>query len=407
MKLTEQISKNNFNAYLWHAVFLALAQNFMDIDTIIPAMLIDAGGTPFHIGLLTAIMLGGASFAQIFFSPYLSNKSRKKKHLIIGIKARILSLFGLGLLLYYYVQEGNQGNIILLIFLLISVFSLSGAFAAISYTDILGKSLLENKRKSFFSLRQTMVSIGVFISAIFAAKLLAAFAYPINYAWLFIVAGGSLTIASLGFWRINEVAVEGIRVSGIKSYLEIILNEVRTNKKLVNYLLLVNSLGISLSLLPFLLLYSKNTYLIGDEQVGYYLLFKVLAGVITGAILFYSARKIKYNSLLYTIAALSVIIPLAVMLFDKGSLFGVYFFAGGIVYTLYKVAMEGVLLEVSTNQNRTIYTGLAGAGSLLPAVFPILAGVMIQNYGFNVFFIIYILVIAFSFYLIPRLDCQK
>ena len=379
----------------------------MDVDTIIPAMLIDAGGTPFHIGLLTAIMLGGASLAQIFFSPYLSNKRKKKKHLIIAIKARILSLFGLGLLLYYYIQVNNQNHTILLIFLLISVFSLSGSFAAISYTDILGKSMLEDKRKSFFSLRQTIVSIGVFISAIFAAKILSAFDYPTNYAWLFIIAGGSLTIASLGFWRIKEISVDSIRISGIKSYIKVIMNEVRTNKKLVNYLLLINSLGISLSLLPFLLLYSKENYAIGNEQVGHYLLFKVLAGVVAGSILFYYAKKIRYNKLLYAIATLSITIPLAVMLIGKDSIFGAYFFAGGIMYTFYKVAMEGILLEVSTNQNRTLYVGLSGAGRLLPAVFPIIAGTIIEGFGFHAFFVIFIIIISFSFYFIPRLNCQK
>jgi hypothetical protein len=77
-QLTKSISQNNFYAYLWHAVFLALAQNFMDVDTIVPSMLIDAGGNSFHIGLLTAIMLGGSSFMQIAFSPYLNNKPQKR-----------------------------------------------------------------------------------------------------------------------------------------------------------------------------------------------------------------------------------------------------------------------------------------------------------------------------------------
>lgn len=58
-RLTESVSKNNFYAFMWHGVFLALAQNFMDIDTIVPSMIIDAGGNSFHIGLLTAIILGG------------------------------------------------------------------------------------------------------------------------------------------------------------------------------------------------------------------------------------------------------------------------------------------------------------------------------------------------------------
>jgi len=66
MPLTKKTSKHNYYALLWHALFLSLAKNFMDVDTIIPAMVIDAGGTSVHIGLLTAIMLGGSHLSQLF-----------------------------------------------------------------------------------------------------------------------------------------------------------------------------------------------------------------------------------------------------------------------------------------------------------------------------------------------------
>ena len=51
MSLTKKVSTHNFYAFLWHAGFLAFAQNFMDIDTIIPAMLIELGVTAFHLRL--------------------------------------------------------------------------------------------------------------------------------------------------------------------------------------------------------------------------------------------------------------------------------------------------------------------------------------------------------------------
>ena len=155
MKLTPRISKRNFYSLLWHAGFLAIAQNFIDVDTIIPAMLVDAGGTAIQVGILTAIMLGGSSFTQLIFAPFISNFSYKKGFLLLGINSRMIALLSLGLILYF--SSMLQGNYeIVLIFLLISVFSLGGAFANISYTDILGKSLLPDKRKTFFSMRQVL-----------------------------------------------------------------------------------------------------------------------------------------------------------------------------------------------------------------------------------------------------------
>lgn len=407
MELTEKISRNNFYSYLWHAGFLALAQNFMDVDTIIPAMLIEAGGTAFHIGLLTAIMLGGSTLTQLFFSPFLSNKPLKKNFLLLGINVRVISLLGLGILLYLYSDNQHGYRTILLIFLLISIFSISGAFAGINYTDILGKSILENSRKSFFSLRQTIMSIGVFISAIFAAKTLVAFEYPNNYSSLFVIAALALGVASFGFWKIKEIKADSIKIKGLREFRNVIIQEIRSNNKLVNYLFVVNSLGISIALLPFLVLYSKTNFLIGNAEVGQYLLFKVVASVITGSLLFYFSKKMRYSYLLYTIAAISVIIPLHIMLFSSLSTFGVYFIAGGIVFTLYKVAIDGVLLEVSTNQNRTIYVGLVGAGSVLPALFPVIGGMLIEHFGFTSFFVLYLSIIMFSFYFIHRLNCQK
>ena len=73
---------HNYYALLWHALFLALAKNFMDVDTIVPAMMIDAGGTSVHIGLLTAIMLGGSHLSQLFFAPLINNQPMKKCYLL-------------------------------------------------------------------------------------------------------------------------------------------------------------------------------------------------------------------------------------------------------------------------------------------------------------------------------------
>src|SRR5210317_643172 len=173
MNLTKKISQNNFRSLVWHAGFLALAQNFIDIDTVIPAMLVESGGTAMHIGILTAIMLGGSSVTQLFFAPFISNYSFKRKFLLLGINARILALLAMGLMLYYnaYLKADYR---ILLIFILISMFSLGGAFANISYTDILGKSILQESRKKFFAIRQIITGILLLGSVFIARKVLVA-----------------------------------------------------------------------------------------------------------------------------------------------------------------------------------------------------------------------------------------
>ncbi len=406
MNLTGKISKRNFYSLLWHAGFLALSRPFMDVDTVIPAMMVDAGGTAMQIGILTAIMMGGSSFTQLIFAPFISNFAYKKKFLLLGINSRILALFGMGIMLFYSAQI-EPANVIWLIFLLITIFSLSGAFANISYTDIFGKSVLPESRKPFFSLKQVINGTLLFVSALLAKKALGVAEYPYNYGYMFFIAFGALFMASLGFWNLKEVTPSKLKVSSPKHFVSLIKAELKSNPRLKYFLGFINTMGISISLLPFIILYGKEVLHTESSATGWFLLFKIVGSVLTGFILFLLAGKYKYRNLLYGSAAFSVMMPLLLFIPFQMPALVTIFVVGGIVFTAYSISMNGVLLEISGTTNRALYTGIAGAGNILPAVFPLLGGWIIKSYGYEPFFILYSLAILSSLYFIYKLNCKK
>jgi len=406
MELNKQISRHNYYAFLWHATFLALAKNFMDVDTIIPVMMVDAGCTSLQLGILIAIMLGGGNISQLFFVQFLNNQSLKKGYLLGGINARIFAL-GVMSLLFYFSSRVNDSFTIWSIFVLISLFSLSGAFANINYVDILGKSILQERRKAFFSIKQVISSILVFISAFFARNILAEYGYPANYANLFIIAAVLLGIASLGFWKIKEVPASNSKIDGLTKFIHIVIQEIRFKKNLRNYLFLINTQGLCIVLMPFLTLYAKKTLDIGNKNIGDFLLLKVIGVVVAGSIIFYYSQKVKYKYLLYTASSLAILIPLFIMILPSSVLFPYIFLAGGVVFSIHSISISGVLLEVTTSDNRALYTGLTGAGSILPVIFSILGGWIIAELGFILFFMLFILVILLSFFFIYKIDCEN
>ena len=406
MKLTAKISKRNFYSLLWHAGFLALSRPFMDVDTVIPAMMVDAGGSAMQIGILTAIMMGGSSFTQLIFAPFISNYSYKKKFLLMGINFRILALFGMGVMLFYS-SEISASMVIGLIFLLITIFSISGAFANISYTDIFGKSVLQESRKPFFSLKQVINGTLLFVSALLAKKALGITGYPDNYGYMFLIAFGALFMASLGFWNLKEVVPSKMKVSSPGHFLSLIKIELKTNPRLKYFLGFINTMGISISLLPFIILFGKEIFNTGSSATGWFLLFKIIGSVTTGFILFLLAGKYKYRNLLYGGALFSVLMPLLLFIPVHMPALISIFIVGGVVFTAYSISMNGVLLEISGTTNRALYTGIAGAGNILPAVFPLLGGWIVKNYGFVPFFILYSLTVLSSLYFIYKLNCKK
>ncbi|NQU27503.1 MAG: MFS transporter [Candidatus Marinimicrobia bacterium] len=406
MNLTKANSSHNFKSFLWHSAFLALASNFMDVDTIIPSMLIKAGGGAVALGLLTAIMLGGSSLFQLLFASFISKKRFKKKYLLIGINLRVSALLLISLLFFGSAQLGNNLTI-LFIFLLISVFSFSGSYANVSYVDILGKSIRGNNRKKLFSSKQIINSIGILASALVVRELLKYFNYPANYSILFLAAGTLLLIASLGFWRIREVDTKIKVTRGFIEFFTMIPAEIKQNHNLKYYLLTINSLGLGLSMLPFLILLAKENFGLSYNLIGNFLLLRTIGMLGTGLFLFRYSNRFQYKYLLKFSLVLSAALPILSLLFSNQVVFyQLIFILTGIFISVYRVAINGVLLEISNNENRAAYAGISGAGNILTTLFPLFAGALITIFGYQVVFISVSVLISLSYFFVNQLHCD-
>jgi len=155
------------------------------------------------------------------------------------------------------------------------------------------------------------------------------------------------------------------------------------------------------------MLYAKEIYNTQSNDTGYFLLYKVIGIVTVSLLVFLAARRIKYDLLLYVNATLSVMLILVTLLVSHEHILKYIFIFGGVVSTLYNITMNGLLLEVSGRGNRALYTGFTGAGNILPALFPLAGSWIINQYGFRLFFLIFMLIILLSFYFIHKLDCHK
>ncbi len=404
MSKEEQESSKNFKAFIWHAAFLALASNFMDVDTVIPAMLVKVGGNSIHMGILTTIMIGGSSFMQLFFSGFLSNQSFKKKFLLGAINLRVLALISLSLL-FIYSDSLSKSTVFVSIFLLISIFSFSGSFANVSYIDILGKTISQKKRKHFFSLKQFISSIGLLISAFLAKYILKNYDFPNNYSHTYFYAAVLLLIASLGFYFISEKIPSTNKRIKLKEFFTQMPKEIKSNTHLKLYLIIINFMGIGVSLLPFVVLLAKENQGINFNLIGTFIVFRTIGMLIGSLSLYFMAKRYKYKYILLFDVLLGGSIPiLALLLQQHLSVFPIIFTLAGIFVSTFKISINGMLIEISNNENRTLYAGMSGAGNILTSIFPLTAGILIQFFGFNIVFSLISLSILSSYFAVRKIQ---
>lgn len=405
MELSAKNSKNNLIAFLWHAVFLALTVSLVEVNTVIPAMLLTLQASPFLLGLFTTITLGGAGFAQLFFAGILLNRPRKRGALLLGINVRVAALFGLALTFACSKRLDTTMTLVIL-FVLITVFSLSGAFANISFTDLLGKSIKKEVRKTFFSSKQIINSFGLLLSTLVARAILKASEFPGNYLLLFLLAGSLLLIASLGFWQLKET--EGpVRRRSFGSFIRQIPAEVRKNPNLKRYLGIMNTLGVGMGVPPFLILYGREHFHLTAEVVGNILFFITAGLFLAGLFLFKFASRFTYKELLFGSLILQLVTLTGAALVQGSAVAYLFVFSfAGMFIATYRISIGGLLLEISNNENRTTYAGIAGAGSVAPLIAPLVAGAVQPWIGFLPLLIGVTLMTGSSFFFIRGIVCK-
>ncbi|SDZ98782.1 Major Facilitator Superfamily protein [Desulfuromusa kysingii] len=390
----------NYYAFLWHATFFALTATFTEINTVLPSLVVKVGGGTVQIGFLTAIMVGTPIVGQLFFASYLHLQPRKRFFLLLGVGLRIAALASVALVLLA-AESFVPTTLISLVFLLMFIFSLSGTFSGVSYTDILGKSLAVEQRSRFFVNRQIFTSVAFLISAPLSRWVLGYFVYPLNYVWMFGLAAGLLFIAFWGFWAIDEPEVQPSREA--HSFLQVlraIPRHLRASPSLRKYIFLVNMSGFGLTLMPFYVAYASKHYGLTGEQIGNYLMVQIVGMILSNLVWGKAIKKFGFRGVVRGCIGCGTVLPLLVLILSGKPLplFLTVFFLMGVAISARKIAFEGLLIEITTNTNRALYKGIVGATSLTTALFPLVAGALILWVGYPPVFLFVAILVASAWF---------
>ena len=115
----------------------------------------------------------------------------------------------------------------------------------------------------------------------------------------------------------------------------------------------------------------------------------------------------RYKSLLKFSLVIGGVLPLISLLFSNNqTAYQFIYILAGIFAASYKISINGILLEISNNENRAAYAGISGAGSILQTLFPLTAGFFISIIGYSGVFITVSVIILISYNFVKKLECQ-
>ena len=399
--------KRSYTGFLIHGIFLALAVTFTEINTVLPALIIQSGGSEIHIGILTTIMVGLPLISQLLFSPFLQSREKKKPYLLLGIYARVSAFYLIGFLLFAS-GSFSTAAVLILIYCGLIIFTLSGAFAGITYVSLIGSSIPQQLRNKFFLRKQFFWSIGVFISGFITRFVVSNMEGLNTYGLLFILAASMLALGSTGFWLISEkpAEVKKKKRESIFKSMSVILSKDKTFR---NYAITANLLSSSIVMIPFYMKIFISEYDIDGSFIGNIVLLQIGGMILSNFLWPRIIKPLGFKGLLRIQAVLGTVMPLLmVILVFSGTGYRVIFFIVPVLGAMsgaHKMSSEAVLVQISPDDKRPLYSGIYGALNLTSAVFPLAAAALISITDWRIIFPAAAVLPLFAFIPIKKMIC--
>ena len=277
-------TKRTYMIFIWHGAFLALTMSMLDFNTVFPALISNLTESKIIFGLLYSIMLGTPLVFNIILSSFMHVHRYKKKILLLGIYLRSFSFLGMAIFTCFL---GKQFPLLVAasFFFWIFLFSISGGFAGMAYSDIIGKLVRKGKRGKLFTSRQFAMSISSFLGGMIVLNIftLHRIPFPYNYTINLIIGFAGLLVASIAFWFIKEPPsiIKDENKESFRLFIKKVPSILKKDTSFTRFIIVENLSSFSLMIFPFYMLYAKDTFSIGETYVGRYLIFQTIGAILS------------------------------------------------------------------------------------------------------------------------------
>jgi len=307
-------------------------------------------------------------------------------------------------ILVFFSRIANPSYLLITFFFLFSIYALGGGLAGVSFTDVVGKAIPQNKRGSFFGMRMFFGGGLAALAGILIERILRVYDFPKNFGVLFLIAAVLIIFALLSFSLVKEPPV-GKRPER-KQFRENLRLGFETLKRDRNYRMLIwtrVAIGAYVMGFPFYIIFAKKFLHVPTSIAGIFLSVQ-MAGYLSSNILWGYLSNNKSNKLVLLLSAIcSAICPLLLILSILTKiplwLYGSIFFFLGATISGLDMGYTNYLLEIAPEERRPIYVGflntIVGPTIFLSAV----GGLIIQVSSFTFLYSLVFLISILSIFL--------
>ena len=382
----------------------------VDSATIMSALVFQLTGNPILVGAVPAILRFGWLFPQLFVGFLAARGGASMRYYVIGAFGRTAAIGVMAAVIWLGAgwPAAQLGVAVLLIW---TVYAFVSGIVAVPYNDIVARSISSERRSRLLATRffgGGVVALGV---AVVADDFVRTMSFPMSYAAIFALAAALMLLSSVVFVSMGEPNATANRKfpSSFAVYFRAGIKVFRRDRIFRQYVFAQWCGGAVLMAAPF--------YVVAAEQNGISLenVAVLLAAQTTGALAsnflwgWWGDHKGKHS--LLRIIALGRVVPPTIILLSglapfadfSFPIFVLSFFLLGAIANGLTIAVIGLLMEISPEDERPQYSGYFNAITAPAFLLPAVAGVLVYAFGVNLVFVLSIIAAIAQLYFVNRI----
>jgi len=281
------------------------------------------------------------------------------------------------------------------------IFSFSAGFGAIYFKEIIAKIFTKQYRGKSMAIRQFVAGFGSLLSGASAGYIINNFEAPFSYGVLFIVSSFLMAFGFLAFGTIEEPLKQNITKKE-KSFKEFLKNSfllLKADKKLqIQILTFLLSYSYLFSL-PFIILDASSKINLDGTAIALIITVQMIGAMLSN-ILWAKLSSISKDKLIANIIILLHIFAIILaIIFSNLYVYMFIFFLVGAAMDGFRLASTNLLINISPEDKRPVYTAIQANIISFGIFFSILGGIILNysSYNFLYIFTILLLLIAFIY----------
>lgn len=385
-EITAEVERNyrwNYSVNLIEGATFFFGASFASSSTIIPLFISKLSSSPLPIGLASVIAQGGWFLPQLFTANLVERLPRKKPVVVnLGFFLERLPVWVLTAIALLTVRL--PGLALALFLVCYAWYYLGAGLVATSWQDMVARCFPVDRRGRFWGITTFLGTGTGMLGALFSTRILGGFEFPINFAYLFLIAAISTTI-SWFFLALTREPVQPVTAprQSTREFWASLLDILRNDHNFRRFLVARLTMAMGYMGFGFVTVAAVRRWHVSDSTVGIYTALLLFGQAFGNLVLGFLSDRFGHKLSLELSAAASGLAFALAWLAPTAEWYYAVFILLGV--NLGAILVSGILvvMEFCEPQRRPTYTGLANTSVGLVGVLVPLLGAWLASFSYN------------------------